>query len=106
MQGTAAWRGRGGAELLRRRHKGEATARFGDAGVRVRRRGSGWFKEPGPKIPACGIGREGCGYHGRGSRGDAEAGWEREGERERAGGGPGAWAAQRSAERVLARGDW
>ena len=68
---TAAWRGRGGAELLRRWHKGDAAARFGDAGVRVRRRGSGWFKEPGPKIPACGIGREGCGYHGRGSRGDA-----------------------------------
>ena len=36
----------------------------------------------------------------------AEAGWEREGERERAGGGPGAWAAQRSAERVLVQGDW
>ena len=35
----------------------------------------------------------------------AEAGWEREGERERAGGGPGAWAAQRSVE-LLTRGDW
>ena len=36
----------------------------------------------------------------------AKAGWEREGERERAGGGPGAWAAQRSAERALGFGVW
>ena len=38
--------------------------------VRVGSRGSGWFKEPWPKISACGIGRKGCGHHGRGSRGD------------------------------------
>ena len=38
--------------------------------VRVGSRGSGWFKEPWPKISACGIGRKGCGHRGRGSRGD------------------------------------
>ena len=38
--------------------------------VRVGSRGSGWFKEPWPKILACGIGRKGCGHRGRGSRGD------------------------------------
>ena len=38
--------------------------------VRVGSRGSGWFKEPWPKISACGIGRKGCGHRDRGSRGD------------------------------------
>ena len=63
-----------------------------DLGVRAGKRGTAWERSG----RCCGLGLGDAG---------AEAGWEREGERKRAGGGPGAWAAQRSVE-LLTRGDW
>ena len=39
---------------------------LGDAGMRDREQEiTGWFKEPGPRISASGIGRKGCGDRGR-----------------------------------------
>ena len=84
--GCGLARGRG-----RRRASGRADTGAG-TDVRAGKRGTAWERSG----RCCGLGPGDAG---------AEAGWEREGERKRAGGGPGAWAAQRSVE-LLTRGDW
>ena len=82
--GAAKRRGRGGTEVRRRgAYWRRRRLGLGEAGVRGR--GHGWFKGPGPKISACGIGKRAAGfadgYHGQFvARAGCASGWRGEGD--------------------------
>ena len=56
--------GAGGAGARRGGTVRAGGARASGGGCEGKGGSAGWFKEPGPRISACGIGRKGCGDHG------------------------------------------
>ena len=62
--GAAAPRRRRGCRGSARRSCVSGGARASCGGCEGEGGSAGWFKEPGPRISACGIGRKGCGDHG------------------------------------------